>query len=271
MQYYQGKAVQHVESGRQGVVLSWYPWHEWSDAEGNALWHEEMACFPGGKMWILFSNNAICMRWMHRFRTMHPGRALFVRQSPQWVGGRPPPPEPFRDGEVPPPPPAAPPPKADSHGNRVRPGKKQREQHRATHEAHVAAWNAQEERFAAMAREEAQADMLAAEALESAEIEEGDLLHLQAMHEKAMAERSQYELDEAADVAAVATEQADVARPPVPPVPPVPPARTARPAGPPGRPAGRTYNYNLYCYIYIYLCFYIYIYMLLRQSRRMRQ
>ena len=85
---------------------------------------------------------------------------------------------------------------------------------RAAHERHVAAYNAQEEMFAALAREEAQADMLAAEALERqqfAEIEEEDLLHLQAMHEQAMAERSQYELDEAADVAAVAAVQADVA------------------------------------------------------------
>ena len=256
MQYYQGKAVQHVETGRPGIVLSWYPWHEWIDVHGNRVWHEEMDCFPGGKMWILFSNNAICMRWMHRFRTLHPGRALFVRQGPQWVGSRPPPPEPFRDGEVPPPPPAAPPPSVDSHGNRVRPGKRQRDQNRAAYDRHVAAYNAQEERLDALAREEAQADMLAAEALESqqfAEIEEEDLLHLQAMHEQAMAERSQYELDEAADVAAVAAEQADVARPPVPPVPPVPPARTARPAGPPGRPAGRIYNYNCYIYIYIYL------------------
>ena len=255
MQYYQGKAVQHVESGRQGIVLSWYPWHEWIDAQGNALWHEEMACFPGGKMWILFSNNAICMRWMHRFRTMHPGRALFVRQSPQWVGARPPPPEPFRDGEVPPPPPAAPPPRADSHGNRVRLGKKQREKNREAHERHVAAWNAQEERFAAEAREEARADMLAAEALErraaadmlAAEAREEDLLHVQAMHEKAMAERSQYELDEAADVAAAAAEQADVARPPVPP---------GRPAGPAGRPAA----YITIIYIVIYIYIYIYLY-----------
>ena len=191
---------------------------------------------------------------------MHPGRALFVRQSPQWVGARPPPPEPFRDGEVPPPPPAAPPPRADSHGNRVRLGKKQREKNREAHERHVAAWNAQEERFAAEAREEARADMLAAEALErraaadmlAAEAREEDLLHVQAMHEKAMAERSQYELDEAADVAAAAAEQADVARPPVPP---------GRPAGPAGRPAAYITIIYIVIYIYIYILILLNIYL----------
>ena len=144
MQFHHGKVVQHVESGRRGIVVAWYPWHEWIDDHGDRMWHDEMQCFPGGKMMVQFSNNAVCMRWMHRYRPIDEGRAMFLRQAPQWIGPRPPR-VPFRDGEVPPPPPAQPPAGTNSHGRRIRLGQRQRQQFRADRDRHVALWHAQEE------------------------------------------------------------------------------------------------------------------------------
>jgi len=212
MQFHHGKAVQHVETGRQGIVLSWYPWHEWIDRHGDKVWHPEMECFPAGKMMVLFSSNAVCMRWMHRFRPNDEGRALFLRQAPQWIGPTPPR-QPFREGEVPPPPPAMPPAGTDSHGQRIRLGQRQRQRRREDRDRHVAAWHAQE--AAIEARERQEADLI--ERLHAA----ADLAHLEEMERQVLQEREQYDMDEAADFAAAQEEAAQEGAQEVPaPMPP---------------------------------------------------
>ena len=51
MKLYKGKRVKHKQSKRQGEVVQWY-------TEGP----------KAGKMWILFDDGEVELRWVHVFR-----------------------------------------------------------------------------------------------------------------------------------------------------------------------------------------------------------